>query len=333
MYKNIYKRYIIPLRRYILTVVYEILFRLLKAGQLDPFLKRQYQKALSEPNEVKRSLRFNELSILRNRIHPPGARHFAEIRIDDCTTVMVNLSDKVGGDLFYGLGFEDHEFAIVRQLVSDSDVFVDVGANIGLYTLLASRLVGPHGSVHAFEPLEDAFDLLKRNVRLNKMDNVRLNPAALGESAGEAELYVNQESTLTSLGQTGRGNVLSVKKVPVLTLDEYAAKAGLDTIDFLKIDVEGFEGHVLRGGRAVLERSASLVILCELAEKNYIPLNLSATAVLEWMLAHHYAAWAIEKTGGRLVPLESIRKECNSQNYVFVHSGSDKESAIRKLSL
>src|SRR5512138_27186 len=319
-----YKKHILPLRKSFLKAFYGFLCRVLPAGRLDAFLKEQYRRALSEPHELKRSQKLADLSMLRARLHPAGARHFTEIPVDDCTKAIVNLSDRVGGDLFYGLGFEEHEFQIVRRTLSPSDVFVDVGANIGLYTLLASRLVGERGSVHAFEPLSDAYELLQKNVQFNQLTNVRLNPVALGEQAGEAELYVNQESTLTSMGRTGRGRVLSVKKVPIWTLDEYAAKTGVEKIDFLKIDVEGFEGHVLRGAGALLERSKSLVIMCELAEKNYLPLELSVGAVLAWMQARDYQAWAIEKTSGGLVPLDRIRKERNSQNYVFVHSGSEK---------
>ncbi len=318
------------LRRSILKIAHEIPFRLFRMDQLDAFLKKRYQRILSEPNEVKRLSKLNELGMLRSRVHPPRSRHLTEIQIDDIR-VTVNISDKVGGDLFYGLGFETGEFEIVKRLINSSDTFIDVGANIGLYTMYASRLVGATGSVHAFEPLAEAYDLLEKNVRLNNMTNVKINPVALGEQEGEAELYINQESTLTSLGQTGRGNIVGVKKVPVWTLDAYAFKTGLEKIDFLKIDIEGFEGHVLRGASHLLERSEGLVILCELAEKNYKPLNLSVNDVMDWMKAHHYAIWEIENKSHRLIRLEENRSKYNNYNFIFVHCDSPKLALIEQL--
>ena len=253
------------------------------------------------------------------------------VKLDDGLNVMVNLCELEGRNLHSGVEFEPHEVAIVRKLVRPGAVFFDVGAHIGLYTLIASRLVGPAGAVHSFEPASSTYKVLLTNLRLNRAPNVVTNPVAVGERAGEVELLVNRESGLTSLGATGRGQIVGVEQVAVLSLDEYAMTHNITQVDFLKVDVEGYEGHVLRGATKLIDRSTNLAVLCELTAKNYRPLGLSIDEVIDWMRTRGYEAWEIGPTQPALAQLGQRRPSPEAQNFVFVRPGSPVQHALTEV--
>jgi FkbM family methyltransferase len=164
---------------------------------------------------------------------------------------------------------ETHEARLLERLLGPGMVVVDVGANHGLFSLEAAHWIGPSGVVHAFEPTPRTRELLLENLQANQIDCIQVFPEALGEAPGTARLRVHHElSGLNSLADdeiTWNQRRLAadeVIEVPVNTLDLHAARAGLPRIDFLKIDVEGFELSVLRGARRLLgERRVGWLLL------------------------------------------------------------------------
>ena len=257
------------------------------------------------------------VSVFREYLYPPGRTAPVVARLDGALDVWVNFCEAEGASLYFGIPFEPHEQHAVRNLVSPGDVFLDVGANIGQYSLIASRLVGPEGTVHAFEPAPATGRMLLKNVRLNGLSNVVVNRMAVSDRAGDAELLVNRESGLTSLGRTGRGEVVGVERVPCITLDAYIEQHSIGRVGFLKVDVEGYEGHVLRGAQDLLEREEDLVVMCELAEKNLGPLRQSRDRILDWIGDRGYEVWQINSQTGGLVDCGRNGVSDRDQNFVF----------------
>jgi len=285
-------------------------------------LRRVYQHALKTEDPIKKGQLLSQSLRWRRYIYPPGGRVMEIAALNEGLRLWVNLCELEGGNLYFGVPFEPCELAIVKRLVKPGDVFFDVGANIGVYSLLASQLIGGLGAVHAFEPVSCVYELLLRNILLNQASNVTPNRLAVEETSGKVELFVNRESGLSSLGHTERGQVMSVERVESTTLDEYAEMHNISELDFLKVDVEGYEGHVLRGGKRLIERSSNLAILCELAEKNYRSLNLSINGVMDWIRERGYEVWEIDRSRQLLVKLEQNRPLYENQNFVFVRPGT-----------
>jgi FkbM family methyltransferase len=132
----------------------------------------------------------------------------------------------------------------LRRLVRPGMIFCDVGANIGVFTLLAARLVGPKGRVFSFEPVPSNFCVLRRNVEANKYGNVVCIPKAVSQQNGTSRLFLSRFCGSHSLvGEPAEytGEFLDVE---TLRLDSLP---GLKRIDVLKIDVEGVELDVLEG--------------------------------------------------------------------------------------
>lgn len=141
------------------------------------------------------------------------------------------------------------------------NIFIDVGANIGLFTLKAARLVGPQGRVVALEPGKAAREQLVANLSLNKFNHVTVIDKALSDVEGEATLHhVDKGGDPQAFSLLADGTEKSSETVAMTTLDRVVTEHGLPRVDCIKIDVEGFEAHVLRGARETLSRWHPTVI-------------------------------------------------------------------------
>jgi len=137
--------------------------------------------------------------------------------------------------------------AFFKSVLRPGDMVVDVGANVGTLTILASRLVGPAGHVYALEPNPSTYRFLRRNLTLNGVHNVTAVRAAAGAADGRGSLIAGRSDDQDRIGEGGMD-------VPVQTLDSLLA-TDLRPIRLLKIDVEGFEKFVLEGASQVLSRT------------------------------------------------------------------------------
>jgi FkbM family methyltransferase len=151
------------------------------------------------------------------------------------------------------LSWNPQEYAAFRDAVRPDAVVLDIGANVGAYTLVFANWVGPNGRVYAFEPAPDARAGLITHVRLNHLDDrVEVSDAALSSGVGRAAFGLHPSGGASSL-QVHSVDRAQVIEVPSETLDHFCASRRRPP-DVIKIDVEGAELDVLRGGRETLAR-------------------------------------------------------------------------------
>lgn len=153
------------------------------------------------------------------------------------------------------------ELRQLQRLLSPGDVFIDVGANVGLYALKAARLVGAGGRVVALEPGAEAYGHLAANLALNDFGWATPMKVAASDRAGEAVLHhvpLGRDPQAFSLIANDRAE--EGETVETLTLDSLVARCGLDRVDLIKIDVEGAEPLVIAGARKMLARFKPAVI-------------------------------------------------------------------------
>ncbi len=131
----------------------------------------------------------------------------------------------------------------------------DIGANVGSYTILASILVGTSGKVIAFEPLKDNLYYLRNHIQLNKLENVNVIDAAVADKSGEMRFSPHADRLQGHLDESGS------QIVRCITLDEYVNSQDVRPPNYLKIDVEGGEGAVLRGAAYVLSKFKPVIFL------------------------------------------------------------------------
>ena len=144
------------------------------------------------------------------------------------------------------------EMPHLSRWVSADSVVADVGAHYGAWTIALASL---GAEVHAIEPSNHALDVLERNVDLNGLHNVIIHPVALGETEGELNLFMHSDQSRASMGDLA-GQTTAVETVSVRTLDELVP----GPIDFIKIDIEGFELPALRGAGGILASGQTTVL-------------------------------------------------------------------------
>jgi FkbM family methyltransferase len=146
----------------------------------------------------------------------------------------------------------DPDLNVLEKFLGAEKTMIDIGANHGMYSLVSARLVGNEGKVIAFEPTQATFKILEKNLALNHATNVKAMRIALADKPGTMRLYHEVDSTRNSLAPAVPSQ--DFEEVEVRTLDSVIRDAGLARIDFIKIDVEGADELVCRGGSAVLEK-------------------------------------------------------------------------------
>jgi FkbM family methyltransferase len=166
---------------------------------------------------------------------------------------------------WYFWGYAHYEAATIRlltELLRRKRVFVDVGANLGYYTLLAGRLLEGRGVVHAFEPWGDMFDHLHANVMVNGFRQVYAHRLALADWDGQARLFIPRAHEWTNASLI-KGFVPSdgYEWVPTMRFDAFCALHAVDRVDLIKLDVEGAELCVLEGMGDLLDRWQPDIIL------------------------------------------------------------------------
>lgn len=166
----------------------------------------------------------------------------------------------------YVLGtFKPDLQSFLSATVKEENTFYDVGANIGFFSLLAARLVGPKGKIISFEPLPANLVNLRENVKRNQFLNVQILPCALGATNEEQIFQVSERPTWGKLKSVGHhdspAKYLSDIKVQVRRLDDLVIDGVTPPPDFVKIDVEGAEIEVIEGARETLARYHPTLII------------------------------------------------------------------------
>jgi len=156
--------------------------------------------------------------------------------------------------------FSDYETYVKRIFKPQKgETVFDVGAHIGIYTLRAAKNVGEEGIVVAFEPDDENFRILQKNMQINGFKRAKLIKAALGKNDVEKVLHMTIDPSWSSL--LPRSNTREKKKVQVITLDRIVEKLKVTRIDWIKIDVEEGEMDVLEGGKKTFSDLVKKVII------------------------------------------------------------------------
>lgn len=228
--------------------------------------------------------------------------------------------DSAIGKYLYSGAFEPAEFAFARNHLKPGDIVLDVGANGGLYTVMAARAVGDTGHVYAFEPGTRALEVLRHNVAINGLKNVTIIPAAVSNSTGQASFAVAADSALSSLADIGRGEqkIRAWTTVDTIRLDDAVERYQIPHVSFIKVDVEGAEKLVFEGSPELLTRaSPPFAILFEAFDQNARAFGYTVAELLASLSLGGYSIYGFDRSMD-LHPIERFGAEIGSGIYNFV---------------
>jgi FkbM family methyltransferase len=241
-------------------------------------------------------------------------------------TVSIPLQSKLivsGNDLGLGSFLRtkgEYEPQLTKQFIAalkEGDIVLDIGANVGYYTVLASKLVGKKGKVYAFEPSPQSLPLLKKNLAFNNCKNVIVVEKALGKNEDEhVAFYLDKanpgESRLAGHGQR------ETMKIESTTLDNFVTKNNIKKIAVIKVDVEGREPWVFAGGKEVLT-AANTKLFFECNQNALAEVGYSVSQLLSMVTDYKFVIKEmIDESEKKSIPFdqEIFKKKLEKVNYL-----------------
>lgn len=240
-------------------------------------------------------------------------RVFAYPRNEICRTIFVKGC------------YEPNEFFVLKKVLRTGMTVMDVGANIGLYSIFASRLVGSHGKIIAIEPSQREFGRLTDNLTLNSAHNVCAMRVACSNYSGEADIVIAADgkeghNTLGSLSYAS-AKVKEVQRVRIERLDDLVEREEVARVDVLKLDIEGAELFALLGAAKILEHFRP-IILIELSDRTLERQGCSTFQIWDLLVSYGYTLFTIDDRTGSLIRAEQ-QQHYDSKNIVAVHRAAE----------
>ena len=215
---------------------------------------------------------------------------------------------------------EESTTELFKKVVKEGDVVVDLGANLGYFTLLAAKLVGRRGKVYAFEPEPTNYNYLLKNIELNGYDNVLAIPKAASDKSGKVKLYIcpydsghhtiNQYGGIKAYKPDFAGDRKDFVEIETVTLDEFF-KGTKQPISVIKMDVEGAEMLALSGMDRVVKESENLKMFVEFFPLLIKEMGGSPEEFIRKLLEdYHFSVFVIEHDYSMrgYAPTEGYRK-------------------------
>ena len=231
--------------------------------------------------------------LLARRLAPDVRQVWGEVR---GLRILLDPRDRLQRWIYFGL-YDEREVALLESVLRPGGCFLDIGANVGFYTLHAAAAVGPAGQVHAFEPLPANMRSLRETVRENRLDQVRLVEAAVSDREGELAFTVPPE------GESGWGRMAEAAgahtiRVRCVTVDGYLESLpdAASRIDAVKLDIEGHEMAALRGMRRTVERHRP-ALLMEMNLPALAAAGVEAAEIGAWLKDLGYEARIVRRRG------------------------------------
>ena len=210
--------------------------------------------------------------------------------------------------------YEPIETGVFNREIRRGDVVLDIGANIGYYTLIAARLVGPEGRVFAFEPDPGNFDILKRNVEMNGYRNAVLVQKAVASKTENLHLYISEENKADHRiydTHDGRASI----EIEAIRMDDFL-KDTSGRVDFVKMDIQGAEGGAMQGMSGLILKNRRLRIVTEFWPYGLRQFGTEPATYAEYFLKQGFSIHEIDERRRTMRPADipNILERCTPEN-------------------
>ncbi len=229
---------------------------------------------------------------LSRGLRTPSAVHVSMPVLGEFSFLLHESGDPwISGFIAQGRVFDPHILSVLSGLVEPGTTLVDVGANIGWFSVIGSRLVGPSGKVLAFEPDPDNMRLLRANIRRNRAHNVRVLPAALSDKRSIALLSQSSENRgdhRLSCPSHGERRICVKTTTADIELAQHAGQVGV-----IKLDTQGSEAKILRGMQETLSSNPNIRVVLEFWPYGLATCGQSAAELVELLATRPSSLWLL----------------------------------------
>jgi FkbM family methyltransferase len=247
-------------------------------------------------------------------------------RLHNIFYMLLNPTEHIQRQLFWYGCYEKELGDLLKKMLRPNDVFIDIGANIGYFSLL-SATISPSIKVISFEPVKDLFQKMRENFSINKTKNIVAINAAAGEINEQGELFLSAPDNLGMSSFQQPENYSGRKeKVELVAIDDWFRTSGLTKIDLVKLDIEGSELAALKGMRMVLEEQRPALIV-EINPETLWLFGLKPLNIYNYLNQFNFDGFLISENG----VLQHLNSSEISQtvNVLFIHP--DKKNAYPEL--
>lgn len=226
--------------------------------------------------------------------------------------------------IFDSGSYEDNENKIIMECVQDNDIVLDIGANVGLYTILLNKY--KNCSTYSFEPIKYTFDLLNKNLKINNLNTKIYNIGLSNENKVE-NFYFNYKEIAASSMRDLREDKDNTEIVQcnIRKLDDFVAEEGISNIDFIKIDVEGAELFALRGGAKSINKYKP-IIFCEMLRKWAKKFDYHPNDIIDLLKNMGYSCYAINENTLGLI--SQVTNDTMETNFLFLDTNKERHKRI-----
>jgi FkbM family methyltransferase len=218
-------------------------------------------------------------------------------KFDQNIQIKLNLDDWIQKQIFYfgRYEIEKKETLFWQKMIKHNGIILDIGANIGYYSLMAAVRIGSSGKIFSFEPVTNTYRKLLFNISLNGFKNIYPQKVAVSNSMGEIELFVADEKNTGSSSIALHVSFSGVKeRVNTITIDNFLnEKNEISEVDLVKIDVEGCEPMVIEGMKETMKRFRP-IILIEILDERLKTIGSSKEFLYELFYENNYEAFEIQ---------------------------------------
>jgi FkbM family methyltransferase len=256
--------------------------------------------------------------------------HFGIAYLRNGMKMLVFGKDHVGRILLYMGDFEPAITHIAKILLRPGDTVIDIGSNLGWFTLTAAAHVGDRGKIHAFDPQPAVNTLARATILMNGLENVTLHEVALSDAVGTAELHVLKGNFGAARLSKETGNLWSKIDVPTVQAGDYLKSLSLTSVRLLKIDVEGHEQTIFQAAEDFLTQMPPEIIVFESASDQ----PLLDRPIAKTISALGYKIFSIEKSlfSTKLIPA-GAGQQIKTIDHVAFYDGPSLQADLAAMGL
>lgn len=235
-------------------------------------------------------------------------------RYDENLKMKVDIDEWIQQHVYFFGVYDPVNINYVKSQLKTGDYFFDIGANVGCFSLTASRSVGEEGKVYSFEPVKKVYDRLNENIKLNELRNVTTVPKAVYQENTTLRFYIASQENL-GMSSIREHDTMSgeVEEMEAISLDNYIRENNIGRADFIKMDIEGAEFFALKGMTETL-RNLRPLLMIEIS-KNVLKDEAERLEIFRFFRNYDYEKYIISEEGKLISPPQDKLEKYT--NFVF----------------